>query len=107
MFEILHRKIDAEFDCDQIWLWPATGDRESGHVKEVLTSDPLARGWTQGRVGRMNSERTIIELNIRHYRGLLTTEADPAKRRTIATLLAEEEAKLANLNKKGTSGSRG
>ncbi len=55
----------------------------------------------------MDSERTIIELNIRHYRGLLTTETDRAKRRTIATLLAEEEAKLANLNKKGTSGSRG
>lgn len=52
----------------------------------------------------MNSERTIIELNIRHYRGLLTTETDPAKRRTIATLLAEEKAKLASLDKKGTSG---
>jgi hypothetical protein len=64
-------------------------------------------GMDARQSGRMDSERTIIELNIRHYRGLLTTEVDPAKRRTIATLLAEEEAKLANLNKKGTSGSRG
>jgi hypothetical protein len=59
------------------------------------------------QVGRMNSERTIVELNIRHYRGLLTTETDPAKRRTIATLLEEEKAKLANLDKKGTSGGQG
>jgi hypothetical protein len=41
--------------------------------------------------------RTIIELNIKHYRELLTTESDPSKRRTLAKLLAEEEAKLAKL----------
>jgi hypothetical protein len=56
-----------------------------------------------------SSERTIIGLNIRHYRELLKTETDPVKRRTIATLLAEEEAKLASLDngKGGTSGSPG
>ncbi|HEY6994763.1 MAG TPA: hypothetical protein VH397_13695 [Xanthobacteraceae bacterium] len=43
------------------------------------------------------SARTIIELNIEHYRNLLKDEADAAKRRTIAKLLAEEEAKLAKL----------
>lgn len=37
----------------------------------------------------------IIELNIEHYRSLLTSESNPAKRQTIAKLLAEEEAKLA------------
>jgi hypothetical protein len=52
----------------------------------------------------VSSERTIIELNLRHYRALLTTETDPAKRQTIATLLSEEEAKLAVLDRKGTSG---
>jgi predicted phosphatase len=41
--------------------------------------------------------RTIIELNIKHYRDLLRTETDPSKRRVIAKLLAEEEAKLAKL----------
>lgn len=46
----------------------------------------------------MNADaRTIIELNIKHYRELLKTESDPSKRRTIAELLAEEEAKLARL----------
>ena len=40
------------------------------------------------------SARTIIELNIQHYRLLLKTETDPAKQKTIAKLLAEEEAKL-------------
>jgi len=39
----------------------------------------------------------IIELNIKHYRKLLETETDTAKRGTIAQLLAEEEAKLAEL----------
>ena len=41
--------------------------------------------------------RMIIELNIKHYRALLRTEADPMKRTTIAALLAEEEAKLTKL----------
>ncbi len=44
------------------------------------------------------SARTIIELNIKHYRELLKSESDPSKRRTIAKLLAEEEARLAKLS---------
>jgi hypothetical protein len=44
-----------------------------------------------------SSVRMIIELNIRHYREILTNETDPPKRRTIEQLLAEEEAKLAKL----------
>ena len=43
------------------------------------------------------SARTIIELNIEHCRALLKTETDVSMRRTIAKLLAEEEAKLAEL----------
>jgi hypothetical protein len=39
----------------------------------------------------------IIDLNIRHRRDLLKRVADPAKRRTITNLLAEEEVKLARL----------
>jgi len=41
------------------------------------------------------SVRMIVDLNIRHYRDLLKSETDPAKRRTITNLLAEEEVKLA------------
>ena len=41
--------------------------------------------------------RTIIELNIKHYRELLKSETDVAKRQTITKLLAEEETKLARL----------
>ena len=41
--------------------------------------------------------RTIFELNIKHYRELLKSETDAAKRQTITKLLAEEEAKLARL----------
>lgn len=43
------------------------------------------------------SARTIVELNIRYYRGLLKTEADQSKRQTIAKLLAEEEERLGKL----------
>jgi hypothetical protein len=39
----------------------------------------------------------IIDLNIRHYRDLLKSETDPARRRTVTNLLAEEEVKLAGL----------
>ena len=41
--------------------------------------------------------KTIIELNIKHYRDLMRSETDVSKRQTIAKLLAEEEAKLAKL----------
>jgi hypothetical protein len=41
--------------------------------------------------------RTIIELNIKHYRDLLRSETNAARRETIVKLLAEEEAKLAKL----------
>ena len=47
-----------------------------------------------------SSPRTIIELNIRHFRELLETEQDPAKRDTIERLLAEQEQMLAALIKK-------
>ena len=43
------------------------------------------------------SVRMIIELNIKHFRKLLESETDAVKRRTVAQLLAEEEAKLAEL----------
>jgi len=51
------------------------------------------------------SARTIIELNIKHYRDLLKRETDASKRQNIERLLAEEEAKLAKLppSKKGNN----
>jgi len=46
----------------------------------------------------MNDDaRAIVELNIKYYRALLKAEADISKRRSIAQLLADEEAKLAKL----------
>jgi hypothetical protein len=75
--------------------------RKQGTLKKARR--PNKKG--QLEAARMSSsERTIIELNIRRYQRLLTVEADPGKRQTIATLLAEEEAKLANFDKKRTSG---
>lgn len=46
------------------------------------------------------SARTIVELNIRHFRDLLETEKDSAKRETIERLLAEQERMLVTLAKK-------
>jgi hypothetical protein len=43
------------------------------------------------------SVRMIIELNIKHYRELLKFETDSVKRRTVAQLLAKEQAHLAGL----------
>ena len=40
-------------------------------------------------------DRTVARLNIEHYRKLLASEVDEARRQQIARLLAEEEAKLA------------
>ena len=48
------------------------------------------------------SARTIIELNIRHFRELLKVESDSAKRQVIGKLLAEEEAKLLALQRQDT-----
>lgn len=41
----------------------------------------------------------VAKLNIAHYKLLLVTETDMAKRETIAGLLAKEEAGLAKLLK--------
>jgi len=58
----------------------------------------LAINFALPEIGRMSvAARTIIELNIKHYRDLLRSETDAARRETIAKLLAEEEAKLAKL----------
>lgn len=45
--------------------------------------------------------KTIIALNIKHFRDLWKRETDAAKRQTIEKLLAEEGAKLAQLTKRG------
>ncbi len=44
-----------------------------------------------------SSPITIVRLNIDHYEKVLKAESDKSKRRTIAKLLAEEKAKLAQL----------
>jgi len=38
-------------------------------------------------------DKTVADLNIAHFKRLLQTETDPAKRQTIERLLAAEEAK--------------
>jgi hypothetical protein len=45
----------------------------------------------------MDQRFVIAQLNIEHYRRKLATEADAAKRLTLLRLLANEEARLAEL----------
>jgi hypothetical protein len=42
-------------------------------------------------------EKTVIRLNIEHFKKLLENETDESKRQTLMRLLAEEEAKLRSL----------
>lgn len=44
-------------------------------------------------------DRTVAHLNVEHFRRLLASETDEAKRKTLQRLLAEEEAKLASVAK--------
>ena len=44
-------------------------------------------------------EQIVARLNIERYRHLLLTETDEKKRKLLQTLLAEEQAKLAELSK--------
>ena len=41
----------------------------------------------------------VARLNIQYFKSKLATETDEAKRKTLLTLLAQEEAKLATLEK--------
>ena len=52
------------------------------------------RPWSF-RIRRVGMDEAIARENIRHFRKLLETEADEAKRKTIMQLLTEEEVKLA------------
>lgn len=44
-------------------------------------------------------DRTVARLNIEHFRKQLAEELDDGKRRILLRLLAEEEAKLAAIEK--------
>ncbi|MGA3311361.1 MAG: hypothetical protein ABSD08_22560 [Xanthobacteraceae bacterium] len=44
-------------------------------------------------------DEKVANLNIEHYKKLLASETDATKRESIARLLAEEEARLAEIPK--------
>jgi hypothetical protein len=52
----------------------------------------------------LDSPKNIARLNIEHYRRLLATETNPAKRAMIEKLPAEEEAKLRALEREQKHG---
>jgi len=56
-----------------------------------------------GRARTFKMPDWIAKANIEHFKRLLETESEPQKRAVIERELAEEEAKLAALKKKGES----
>jgi len=46
-------------------------------------------------------DKTVADLNIKHFKKLLASETDPVKRQTIERLLAEEEELARALAAKG------
>jgi hypothetical protein len=79
---------------------PPVGD-SIDQIARVYHSRPAVLRPTGVLVGRHSEEATVdksvADLNIAHFKKLLSTEADPARRQTIARLLAQEEAKLAGV----------
>lgn len=55
----------------------------------------------------MDEDREILKLNLDRFRRLLAGETDPAKRRTIETLISETVTKLNGGGPPGRSPSRG
>jgi hypothetical protein len=51
---------------------------------------PKAERWRRA----VDQRVYIAQLNVEHYRTNLATEGDPAKRKMLQRLLAEEQAKL-------------
>jgi hypothetical protein len=47
-------------------------------------------------------DKIVARLNIEHYRKLLLSDLDNIKRATVVMLLAKEEGKLVELNRKPT-----
>jgi hypothetical protein len=50
--------------------------------------------------GNMDERKNILLLNIEYYQRLLATETDQKKRETIVRLLAEQNAKLEEIERK-------
>lgn len=77
----------------------AGSDRQAPVVLSHVDRRKIPRTLAENGVSLMGpSVRLIIELNIKHYRGLLESEKDPVKLKTIAKLLEEEKQKLADLD---------
>jgi hypothetical protein len=48
----------------------------------------------------MDDGKNIVQLNIEHYKWLLTIETDPDKREVLNRQLTEQEAKLQEMERK-------
>ncbi len=96
--------------CGELMMAPESSEHLNGNnIRHIWLCDgcdyrfeTLIRfsGLRQYRVdGRLPMDKTVAKLNIEHYKKL-ASETDVAKRKSIARLLSEEEAKLAKIPKK-------
>jgi hypothetical protein len=67
-----------------------------------LISSHVARPIAKGAM-RMGEGKHIVLLNIRHYKQLLASETDPDRREALSRQLAEQEAKLQEMERKTAS----
>ncbi len=65
-----------------------------------LVPPATAHVRTKKDATRMDESKAIVRLNIEYYKRLLATQTDPNKLETIARLLAEQEAKLQEIERK-------
>ena len=65
-----------------------------GHASLPNVRFPIAGIWLRAIRYGADVDRTVADLNIAHFKKLLSAEVDPVKRKTIERLLAEEEAKV-------------
>jgi len=80
------------------------GEQSTGTLdysgRQASLPSHLARPAPREERARMDEAKNIIRLNIEHYKRLLATESDPHKLETITRLLAEQEAKLQEIERK-------
>jgi hypothetical protein len=58
----------------------------------------------KGATQMVDEGKEIVRLNIAYYKRQLATETDPTKRERVSRLLAEQEAKLQEIERKERGG---
>lgn len=75
-------------------MGPSTPSGANDSIDRVERIPRQVARWLRANLSGVTMDKTVADLNIAHFRKLLSTEADPVKRQTLERLLADEVAKL-------------